>query len=281
MKIVEERFYTISKELVEIGEVNMKEVFLLEVKKPVYISYLKDVIRDLSVSLGVDIRHRIDIGEENWLGRDFVFGQTAVVLRTKEKLNNKIVDEFNNKLNEKGLFDTFEFLAKENYDVHDFRNITEKYNRALYSVVLNVGSEVVYDISESKGGWKQQVLQWNGEVAEERVDGVVRVHVSSSSLSEGSDVYKVLIDAPYGLDITRMLEQEFSLKKGSLEGYPVKCERIYEGVDEKKRLLGRAVCPVFGTTIERTIGGNVGEKSIRAFLGDKDSVVVKGNIKSK
>ena len=278
MKLHDVTSFKLNKEFKETNEVNNKTVLLVDVKVPLYISYLKDIIREVSNELNLEIRSRIDVGEENWLGRDSVYGSTAVVIRSTSKLNDSILEKFNHKLNELSLITQIEVLSIQNFDVHAFRNITEIYDRAVYSCVLNVGSEVMYSLSESKGGWRQLVLQWNGDVVEERVDGLVRISVNTVN-SNSMDVYEVIVDAPYGLDITRILEQEFSLKKGSLNGYPVKCNIFYESVDESKRMLGRPLCPVFKSSIERTVGGYVGDTCIRNLLGDKDLVVEKNTIK--
>lgn len=278
MKLYDVTNFKLNKDFKETNEVTNKSVLLVDVKVPLYFSYLKDLIREVSNELNLNIRSRIDIGEENWLGRNTVYGSTSVVIRSNSKLSSNILEQFNNKLNELNLNSQIEVISVQNFDVHAFRNITEIFDRAVYSCVLNVGSEVIYNLSESKGGWRQLVLQWNGEVVEERVDGLVRISVNEVT-SDCMDVYEVLVDAPYGLDITRILEQEFGLKKGSLNGYPVKCNVFYESVDETKRMLGRPLCPVFKSSIERTVGGYVGDSCIRNLLGDKNLIIEKNTIK--
>lgn len=277
MKLKEFKEYG-NTEFTEINEVRNKEVLRIVVKKPLYINYVKDVIRSIMISNGVGIRKRIDIGEDNWLGKEFVYGETLVVVRTLESLNSKLIEELNYKLNEKGLLEEIEILAHESNKVSDFRNIIEKYDRVIYRLLLDVKEELIYDLSESNGGWKQKVLQWNGDIEEERVDGIVRVSNVKVGNTE-SNIYSILIDVPYGLDVYRMVEQEFGLKKGSLEGYPIESFKVYQSVEEGKNHLGRKKCQIFNTSIERTVGGLVGNTSIRAILADKKATVVKGRIK--
>lgn len=279
MKLLTKEHYEVP-EFKEITEVSNKEVLLVKVKELIKITYLKDIIRNVLIKSGIGIRNRVDVGEDNWLGKTEVYGNTLVILRTNSGLTPKDIENINFKLNELSLINIIEIEAHESYKVNEFRNIVEKYDRVLYRLTLDVKDEIIYSMSESNGGWKQKVLQWNGEIEEERVDGVVRVKVDKVPNTE-SNVYKVIIDAPYGLDVYRMIEQEFSLKNGSLEGYPIEGVLVYESVDEKKHLLGRKKCPIFNTSIERTVGGLVGDLSIRGMLGDKDIEVVKGKIKNR
>lgn len=260
----------------EIHGVRNKEVFRLKVSNPMRVSHVKEVLRNVLIKSGVGIRKRIDIGEDNWLGKEYVYGETLAVIRTGSKISNKNKEDIKNLLDES--VHGVELISCESFEINDFRNIVEKYDRCLSKVLLDVKEILHYSISESNGRWKQPVLQWNGEIEDEKVEGIIRI--SAEKIAEtDSNIYEVLIDAPYGLDVYRMLEQEFGLKRGSLEGYPIESIVVYESVDGRVNHLGRKKCPFYNVSIERTVGGLVGDKCVKAFMADKDTEVVKGKLK--
>lgn len=248
----------------QVNVVGYKLVLRVELKKMVDKEFLKSLVRGLFYELNVPIRYRVDVGEDLWIGKNNLYGEALVVVRLKEKIDN-IVEDLVQVVKNIGVENIIEIKGHEWFHVNDFRKLNEVYQRALYGLKIDLKTEREVTYIENKGKWIQKVRNWDGSIEEKDVEGLVRIKLRK--MESKFPVYKVLVDAPYGVDVYRILEEQFGFEKGSLEGYPIQGIRFYEEIDSRKNYLNRKKCSVFGDPIEMTVGGLVGDKCIKGLMG--------------
>lgn len=244
--------------------VGYKEVLLFDVKKLIEKENFKNLVRKVFKESGINIRYRVDLAEDMWIDKSHVNGKVTVMVRMTDKtshLSSTIPETISNL----GLSNIFTFDGNETFPVSELKDISNKFDRVVYEVIIDLQKEYVYDKSQTNGGWKQRVLMWDGSIEEKRFDGIVRLKMDS--IDSKSKVHKLIIDAPHGLDIYKIVEQELDISKNWLRDYPMKSIFVYESVDKTKNYLNRKKCSISSLPIEFTVGGLVGEYSIDNLIG--------------
>lgn len=252
----------------QIKKVNSKVVVRANVSGEVERDVLKSAVRKLFLDAGIGIRFRVDIGDDEWLERTHVSGEVFVIVRVGN-VNYNVLNKLNDAMSDSGVEDIFTLVSVETFDVIDFRRVSEKFGRALHEVVIALPERVTAEspIGKLPDHWHQNVRVFDGSFEPRRIEGVLRV--TKELVDAETNTYKVRIDAPYGIEITRIVEKAFKLRKDSLVGTRVETLAIYEEVKGSKTSLTRKKCPVYGTPIENTVGGIVGTKSILAMLNNQ------------
>lgn len=239
--------------------VEYKVALLLDLKEQFSKDSLRDMVRLVFKKSGVDIRYTIDLAEDSWLDKDHIFGRTIVIVRVQSK-DMEIGTKFSEGLFKTILSDIVTLEGFEYYKVSELQDITLMFDRVMYELKVDLGKEPIYSKSETSGGWRQDVLLWDGTVKNIRADGTVRV--SLSKFDSDSHVYRLLVDAPYGLDVYKIVEQELELPRNFLKDYPLNSLHIYESVDQSRNYLSRPKCDLSGSVIELTVGGLVGSSCV-------------------
>ena len=257
--------YKDSKEEV-LTQVNHKLLIRIGVLKPTSLDDVKAVVRGLFYEAGIKIRNRVDVSEEVVLGSDVIHGEVIVAVRVDreitgvEKLLNGVIHSF-------GIDDQFDIRGVQLYDITQLREMSNEFNRALYKVVINLGTKGSEGFMKVSGDWRKSVKRFDGSV--EDVATVGGVFVSSKAVEGAEGIFEVYVDVPHGVDVIRVIEKHFKLRKGTFENYPVEIIHVYEGVDSKVKSMTRKCCPVTKSIIERTVGGLVGELSIKGIMMKK------------
>lgn len=247
-------------------QVNHKLLIRVGVLKPVLIADLKVLIRGLFTESGIPIRNRVDISEEVFVGSDNVHGEVIVAVRV-DRLVTDVEGLLSSKLYELGLSDWFEIRGVQDFDVTKLREIHRVFNRALYKVVLNLGEKGDEGFYKVKGDWKKSVVRFDGSIDEMATVGDLFI---SSKLVEGADgVYEVFVDVPHGVDVIRVIEKHFKLRKGSFENYPLEIVHVYEEVGANFKSMTRKRCAITDSVIERTVGGLIGDVSVKGIMDRK------------
>lgn len=249
-----------------LNQVNHKLLIRVGVLKPTLIEDMKVLIRGLFAEAGIPIRNRVDISEEVFVGSDTVHGEVIVAVRVDRVVNN-VEEQLSDKLNELGLSDLFEIRGNQVFDIMQLREIHRVFNRALYKVVLNLGDKGDEGYYKVKGDWKKNVVRFDGSIDE--VATVGDIFISSIAVDGAEGVYEVLVDVPHGVDVIRVIEKHFKLRKGSFEKYPVEIIHVYEEVGAKFKSMTRKRCAITDSVIERTVGGLIGDVSIKGIMDRK------------
>jgi hypothetical protein len=243
--------------------VDFKEVILFDIKKSIGKENFKNLVRKIFKETSVNIRYRVDLVEDAWIDKSYVCGSVLVVIRTQYKADN-IGNEVIESIKNLNLLNLLEYKGKDTFTTNDLRDVSKKFDRVVYEVKVDLKKETLYTSSQSNGGWKQRVLMWDGSIEDKRVDGTVKM--SLKTLDSKSNVHTLTIDAPHGLDIYKIVEQELELPKNWLKDYPLLSLYVYESVDPKKNYLNRKKCSVTGKPIEMTVGGPVGDTTISELV---------------
>lgn len=257
--------YKDSKEEV-LTQVNHKLLIRVGVLKPTGLEEVKTVVRGLFSEAGIPIRNRVDVSEEVVLGSDVIHGEVIVAVRVDrsftgvEKSLNDVIKSF-------GISDRFDIRGVQIYDITQLREISKEFNRALYKVVINLGTKGSEGLMKVSGDWKKSVKRFDGSV--EDVATVGGVFVSSTAVEGADGIFELLVDVPHGVDVIRVIEKHFKLRKGTFENYPVEIIHVYEEVNPKEKSMTRKRCPLTKSIIERTVGGLVGEHSIKGIMTKK------------
>lgn len=246
--------------------VRNKLVMSFRLKGRAHKESVRNFIRKIIYEMDIPMRNRVDLGEDGWVDKESVEGVFLAVIRLEKELDiDKFKKEIKEKLVSDGKEEVLEFINAEIFKVGDFRNINEVYDRVVYEVVLEIpGKSVDSNIELKRGNWTEKVRLWNGEIAEGRVRG--RLRIKADKLESEADVYKLNVDVPLGLDVFMVLERQFKLKKGSLVGYPVKGLVHYESLDDNKEYITRPRCEITGRAVERSMGGLGDNKSIDSLF---------------
>ena len=248
-----------------LNKVDHKLLIRLNVLKETDIVELKRAVRVLFLEADVAIRNRVDVSEEVVTSATSVIGEVIVAVRIGNEvkgieniLNSLIaVSEFKHRLRVSGV---------QYFKVNELRSIDERFNRALYAVVVDVGDKDIDGITEVSGKWRKFIKNFDGTLEDVKTDG--GVFVSGIRVNSDSNVYKLFVDVPHGVNAVNVVEKFIGVRKGNLKDYPVEVLHVYEVVDKKKQYLTRKRCSVNGEVVELTVGGVIGDKSIRGIMVD-------------
>lgn len=252
----------------QINKVTTKVVVRVKVTGEVARETLKSAVRKLFADAEIGTRFRVDIGDDEWLERTHVSGEVFVIVRTGT-LGFNVFNKLSEAMRDSELNEMFTLVGAEAFGVIEFRRVSEKFGRALHEVVIALPERVTEEspVGKLPGHWHQNVRIFDGTFEPRRIEGAILA--TKELVDAETNTYRVRVDAPYGIEVTRIVEKAFKLRKDSLVGTRVDTLAIYEEVKGAKSSLRRKKCPVYNTPIENTIGGIVGDKSIKAMLNNQ------------
>lgn len=247
-------------------QVNHKLLVRFGVSEPTSIEDLKALVRMLFADTGTLIRNRVDVSEEVLVGSEKVHGEVIVAVRVDREVSG-ISTLLSEAVSNRELSDFIDVRGVQFFDITQLREISKAFNRALYKVVINLGEKGTEGLAKVRGDFRKSVKRFDGTIEEIATDG--DIYISGTVVDGAEGVFELLVDLPHGVDVIRVIEKHFKLRKGTFENYPVEIVHVYEEVNPKLKSMTRKHCEITGGVIERTVGGVIGETSIKGIMSIK------------